>query len=627
MRDYVDFYSPIFCAGVIGCAAIASPVLAQTGAAASLAAFVDSVAGVEIREYGVPGMVVAVVRDGRVVLCRGYGYADLRARRPMSPDSTVMRVGSIAKPVTALAALQLAEAGRIDPGARVDAYLPGLMRGRHAGGVRVRDLFTHTAGLDVRLNGTTTPDPRRLLSLESYLRRDLPPVVHPPGEVIRYSNHGYVVLGRLVEAASGEAFDAYVRRRLFAPLGMRSTGFRLEGALARRAAAGYEPGRRGPVRAAVLHTQIAPAAGLNTTAADMARLMAALLDSGRVSGAAPLVSTRTAALALGRQWGMHPGMPGMTFGMFETVRGGVRGVGHSGGIRGFMSGMYLWPGERTGLFISNNGGDGDAVQAVYAAFVDRYLARPRADPPAPAPGADARAARAAGAYRLASLAVRNLERAGGLRRGALRVRTCPGGCVLLFGERYVEIAPGVYQASEGGEVVGFSEDGRGRTWMLTSDPFGGNRAWERIAWYQSAALGQTLAILCLIGFLSLPWIRPAVPAGVLKRQPATPAIELARTHRQLVAAGYLLFPIALALAFRAARATGLLAGVPLGVRAALAIGVMTTALAAALPITGRRLRRAGAPRAERVLHAAVTAIALVFALLLWSWNLLGFRFG
>ena len=80
-------------------------------------------------------------------------------------------------------------------------------------------------------------------------------------------------------------------------------------------------------------------------------------------------------------------------------------------------------------------------------------------------------------------------------------------------------------------------------------------------------------------------------------------------------------------AFRATRATGLLAGVPLGVRLALGIGLVATLLAAALPVTGWRLRRAGAPRAERVLHASVAVVALVFAWQLWMWNLLGFRFG
>jgi CubicO group peptidase (beta-lactamase class C family) len=623
MRSYVDFYMMIAAVAVTACA---SPATAQ-GAGPSLEAFIDSVATLEVRQYGVPGMVVAVVREGRVVHCKGYGYADLRTRRPMSPDSTVMRVGSVAKPVTALAALQLVEAGRIDLGARVDAALPGVLHGGQADRVRVRDLFTHTSGLDVRLNGTTTTDPRRLLSLRDYLRRDLPPVVHPPGEVVRYSNHGYVVLGRLVEAAAGEAFESYMERHLFAPLGMHSSGFRLDDRLIGRVAVGYEASWRGPLPAAVLHTQIASAAGLNTTAADMARLMVALLDSGRVPGRAPLFSPRTVALVLGRQWGMHPGMPGMTYGMFETERGGVRGVGHSGGIRGFMSGMYLWPDRRTGIFIANNGNDGDAVQAVYTEFVDRYLARPHVDPPPPSPGAEARAERVAGAYRLAGLAVRNLERAGGLRRGGLRVSTCPGGCILMFGVPYREIAPGVYWSEAFDEVVGFSRDARGKTWMLTSDPFGGNRAWERIAWYQAAAFSQTVAILCLIGFLTLPWMRPATSTGVLKRQPATPAIDLARAHRQAVAIAYLLFPVALAYSYRSVRATGLLAGVPLGVKLALALGVVATVLAAALPVTGWRLRRAGAPRAERVLHAAVTVVALAFAVLLWSWNLLGFRFG
>jgi CubicO group peptidase (beta-lactamase class C family) len=620
MRIYVGFYT-LLAAAMLACmpaAAQAHPVPAP------LEAFIDSVAGVEIREYGVPGMVITIVRNGRVVLCKGYGYADLRTRRPMRPDSTVVRVGSVSKPVTALAALQLAEAGRIRLDAPVEAYLPGVLRGRGADRVRVRDLFTHTSGLDTRLNGSATTDPRRLLPLRDYLRRDLPPVLHPPGEVIRYSNHGYVLLGRLVETASGEPFETYVQRHLFAPLGMGSSGYRFDGALAVRAATGYES----RTLSTVLHPQITPAAGLNTTAADMGRLMVAMLDSGGVAGGAPLYSTRTAALALGRQFTMHPGMPGMSLGMFETQRRGVRGVGHSGGIRGFMSGIYLWPERRSGIFISNNGNDPDAVQAVYAAFVDRYLAGPRPDPPPPPPGAEARAARMAGTYRLSSLAVRNMERAGALRRGELRVRAGEGGSIVLFGQTYVEVAPGVYQDAWSGEAVGFREDARGVVrWMLTSDPFGGNRAWERIAWYQSAAFGQTIAILCLIGFLSLPWISPAPVGGVLKQQRGTREIEIARMHRRAVAAGYLLFPIAMALAFRATRATGLLAGVSPGVRIALSIPMAATVLAVALPVSGRMLRRAGAPRVERVLHGAMTIVALVFATLLWSWNLLGWRFG
>lgn len=590
-----------------------------------LEAFIDSVAGVEIREYGVPGLVVTVVRDGRVVLARGYGMADVDARRPMSAETTVMRVGSVSKPVTAIAVLQLAEAGRIDLDAPVERYLPGVLRGRYADRVRVRDLLTHTAGLDVRLNGTTTTDPARLLPLERFLARDRPFVVHPPGEVNRYSNHGYVLLGRLVEVASGERYEAYVRRRVLAPLGMRASGFRLDGALARAAATGYEPSARGPRRAVVLHTHIAPAAGLNTTGADMARLMIALLDSGRVAGGAPLYAPRTASLQLGRRFGMVPGHPGLTFGFYETVRGDVAGVGHSGGIRGFMSGMYLWPDRRTGLFVSDNGYDGGAVQAVYAAFVDRWLRAPRTEPPPPSPGAAERAARAAGVYRMAAVARRNLERAGSLRRGDLRVRARPDGSVVLFGEPYREIGAGRYRSASG-EVLAFREDGSGG-WMLTSDPFGGNVAWERIGWWQTAALAQTLAILCLIGLLTVPWIRPRASGGVLKARPFDAAVDRARAHRRAVAAGYLVFVVALILAFRSTRATGLLPGVPIGVRAALAVGAAATVLAAALPLTGWRLRRAGAPPGERALHALTALVALAFALLLWQWNLLGFRFG
>lgn len=591
---------------------------------ATLEAFMDSVAGIEIREYGVPGLVVTVVRDGRVVLAKGYGLADRASRRPMSPEGTVMRVGSISKPVTAIALLQLAEAGRIDLDAPVARYLPGVLRGRDAAQVRVRDLLTHTGGLDVRLNGTATADPARVLPLREYIERDLPPVVHRPGEVVRYSNQGYVLLGRLVEAASGMPFEAYVQRNVFAPLGMRSSGYRLDGALATRAATGYEGARR----AAVLHPHVTPAAGLNTTAADMGRLMIALLDSGRIAGTdRRLFSTRTASLALGRQFGMHARMPGWTFGMHETTRGGVRAVGHSGGIRGFLSGMYLWPDARTGLFISDNGYDGGAVQALFYAFADRYLARPRPEPSAPVPGAAERAARVAGTYRSAAAAVRSLERAGSIRRGDLRVAARPDGSLMLFGQRFVEVEPGLYRAADGDETVAFLDGpSGGARWLLTGDPIGGAQAWGRIGWWQTAAFHQTLAILCLIGFCTLPWVRPR-RAGVLKHAPGDAAIDRARTHRRLVAAGYLAFVVAIILAFRAVRATGLLPGVPLGVRAALALGLAATVLAATLPVTGWRLRRAGAPRTEIVLHAATFAVALVFAWQLWTWNLLGFRFG
>lgn len=617
---------------LLACAALAlphpsatQPIQAPPGSdSASLEAFMDSVVGIEIREYGVPGIVVTVVRDGRVVLAKGYGLADRPARRPMSAEETVMRVGSVSKPVTALAALQLVEAGRLDLDAPVARYLPGVLRGPHAEGVRVRDLFTHTAGLDVRLNGTTTTDPARLLPLRRYIERDLPPLVHPPGEVMRYSNHGYVLLGRLVEAASGEPFEAYVRRHLFAPLGMGSSGYRLEGALARRAATGYEGGRR----AAVLHPQITPAAGLLTTAGDMGRLMVALLDSGRVEGSARRVySARTASLAFGRRFGMDARMPGWTLGFFETERGGVRGVGHSGGIRGFMSGMYLWPDRRTGLFISDNGYDGGAVQAVFYAFADRYLARPSAAPPAPVSGAADRASRVEGTYRSAALAVRSLERAGSLRRGDLSVRRGPDGSLWIFGQRFVEAGPGFYRAAEGGEAVAFVDGPGDRPrWLLTADPIGGSQAWERIGWWQTSAFHQTLALLCLIGFCTLPWVGPRASGGVLRRQPHAPAADRARAHRRAVAGGYLLFVLVLLLAFRGARATGLLAGVPLGVRLALGIGLGATVLAAALPVTGWRLHRSGAPRTELALHASVGVLALVFAWLMWTENLLGFRF-
>ncbi|HEY0038237.1 MAG TPA: serine hydrolase domain-containing protein, partial [Longimicrobium sp.] len=189
-------------------AILAAPLIAlvaQAQAAApprgfdELPAFMDSVMDVEIREYGVPGIVVVVVHEGRVLFAKGYGVADRTTRRRVLAEHTVFRLGSISKPLTAIAALQLVEAGRLDLNAPVSRYVGNLVRGRYAERVRVRDLITHTSGLDVRLNGTVVKNLAEQTRLREYLVRDLPPVVHEPGMLVRYSNHGYTLLGHVIE--------------------------------------------------------------------------------------------------------------------------------------------------------------------------------------------------------------------------------------------------------------------------------------------------------------------------------------------------------------------------------------------------------------------------------------------
>ncbi|HEU0013204.1 MAG TPA: serine hydrolase domain-containing protein [Longimicrobium sp.] len=602
--------------------ATAAPARAQAQAEPlpGLEALMDSVIGIEIREYGVPGIVVTVVHEGRIVFSKGYGMADQATRRPVVPESTVFRVGSVAKPLTATAVLQLAARGRIDLDAPVERYVGrGMLRGRYARQVRVRHLLTHTGGLDVRLTGTAAATADGMLPLAEYLRRDLPPVIHRPGRVTRYSNHGYALLGLVVERASGMPFERYMRDHVFRPVGMTSSGYRLEGDALRRAAVGYEPRRGGPVRAVVMHPHVSPAAGLNTTAADMGRWMIAQLEAP----ASPQLVPRLR---------MDDAMPGWAYGLYETWENGRRGFGHSGGIRGFMSGVYLWPRERTGLFVSDNGYDGEVVRVVFRAFADRYLPAPPAPPPparyVPAPGAAARARELAGSYRMASAARGNLERAGVLRAGDVSVTAHPDGTITLFRMRLRETSPLHYRQAEGEEIVAFVRDRRGRVrWLLQTDPFGGNVAWERVAWWQAASLHQALLYVFVLAFLAAPFLGPrGGTGGVLRQSVAGAWSARARRLRKFVSALNLLFLVLLFLGFRASRATGMLLGPPPLVRIALALGVAAALLAViALPWSGWKLRQEKGP-AEIAVHAAFTVIALGFVAYLAYWNLLGWKF-
>lgn len=213
---------------VVGCVALSSD---RGGAAslwepASLERFCDSTMAVQLEKHRIPGAALIVVHDGRVLLARGYGYADLEGRVPVDPDRTVFRVASVSKLVTATAAMQLVEARKLDLHGDVNRTLHRFqVASRQGQPVTLFHLLTHTAGFDDRniwrkARGEAGPE-----SLGAYLARRMPPRVMPAGEFICYSNHGMALAGYLVEEASGLPFETYVVENIFGPLGMQRSRF------------------------------------------------------------------------------------------------------------------------------------------------------------------------------------------------------------------------------------------------------------------------------------------------------------------------------------------------------------------------------------------------------------------
>ena len=294
----------------------------------------------EIRRQRIPAVSVAVLRNGRVILARGYGYANLEHRVPAT-DSTVYQSGSLGKQFTATLILQLADSGRLALDDPIRRYLPeGPPRWDS---VTVRNLLTHTSGIPDYADSVV--DLRRDYTEDELIRvaAGLPPLF-APGASWSYSNTGYVLLGAIIRRVTGRFYGDLLRERVFGPLGMHTARIISEADLVPHRADGYRL-----VGDTVKHQEwVSPT--LNTTAdgslyftvRDLAR-WAAGLDSGRVLSARDRAQAWTPVRL--NDGGSYP----YGFGwMLDPVRGRPR-EGHTGAWQGFRTSLERFP--ETGLTV------------------------------------------------------------------------------------------------------------------------------------------------------------------------------------------------------------------------------------------------------------------------------------
>ncbi len=224
-----------------------------------------------------PGAVVLIGHEGRVVLREAFGHRSFGPPRPMTPDA-VFDLASLTKVVaTATAVLQLAEQGRLDLDAPVARYWPEF-KGRGKAGITLRQLLTHYSGL--RPGFLSKPAWSGHAAALQKILADTP--AYPPGSRFVYSDLNFTILGELVRRVSGEPLEVYCRRRIFEPLGMMDTAFKPPRSLRTR----FAPTMEGSV--AVVHDPdtrrmggISGAAGLFSTADDLAAFAQMILDQGR----------------------------------------------------------------------------------------------------------------------------------------------------------------------------------------------------------------------------------------------------------------------------------------------------------------------------------------------------------
>lgn len=347
------------------CPAVAKP-LAPTGHVdarrlADLASFVDGVVAQQIATREVAGAVVTVVANGHVLFTRGYGYADLDARKPVVPD-TLFHPGSVSKLFTWIALMQQVEQGRVSLDADVNRYIDFAIPPYQGQPIRVRDLLSHSAGLS-DVSGVITYDAAKVVPYAVWLKTKMPRRLWAPGTEIAYSNWGAALAGYIVERVSGEPFADYAERHLFAPLRMTSTSFRepLPPALAARLARGYKmDGGRLVATGPEYLGSVMPAGSSSSTGPDMARFLLAVLNGGSLDGAR-ILKAETLRSMESDLLTNTPGMPGMAHGWLVEREAGPRLIGHAGNTVDFHSDLVIAPQLGVGFFVSFTGGEGSSA--------------------------------------------------------------------------------------------------------------------------------------------------------------------------------------------------------------------------------------------------------------------------
>lgn len=345
----------------------AAPALTKADVDAWLDGFVPQA----LAQNDIAGGVVVVVKDGQVLSERGFGYADIAARRRVDPATTLFRPGSISKTFTWTAVMQLVQAGKIDLDADVNRYIDFKIPPKFGKPITMRNLMTHTSGFEEAAKYLIEANFANKPTIGEYLKRWTPERIYAPGSLPAYSNWGATLAGYVVERVSGQTFDDYVDAHIFNPLGMAHSTFRqpLPSALAPLIATGYpqasQPGR--PFEIVVP----APAGALSATGDDMAKFMIAHLSNGGV-----LLSPATARQMYLAANTPIPGMPPMALGFYHEDQGGLNIIGHAGDTNFQHADMHLLLDKGVGVFMAfNSAGKDGSVHMVRTRLFDGFLAR------------------------------------------------------------------------------------------------------------------------------------------------------------------------------------------------------------------------------------------------------------
>lgn len=351
----------LFLIGLLVCMAtpaVAQPINQNTPVWApqsnSLQAYVEGVVEGERRDANIPGAVVAVTNSQGLIFSAGYGYADLKTLRPIDPDETLMRIGSVSKTFVWTAVLILVDRGQLDLDANVAEYLGEDARAfEFDAPLTLRHLMSHTGGFEDTFSLFTYPDDSDI-TLTSALEDTQPKQIFPPGERPNYSNWGTALAAKIVEDVSGKPLEAFLKTEVFDPLGFGPIAFN-SAQHPELMSKAYQ--RRGGGVGEALPMQVGPfwpAGGLAISANDMALWLHLFQNDGAWRDTQIISQFQSDSLKALALEGLSS--PRFHLGFSHEPYRGVTLIGHAGSTGNFETNWVFIPELDLGIFVSQNRG-------------------------------------------------------------------------------------------------------------------------------------------------------------------------------------------------------------------------------------------------------------------------------
>lgn len=443
----------------------------------SLSAVIDQKMKDNMTDYNLPGAVISIVENDKIIFSQGYGYQDQKTKTPINPNTSMFRIASTTKLFTWTAVMQLVEAGKIDLDADVNTYLTSLkLPATFKKPITMRHLMTHTAGFEeggvgyqITLDETTLP-----ASISETLKKHELARIRPPGEAPSYSNYGAALAGLIIEDITGQSYGDYLTTNIFKPLKMNHTtvveplpqsyqgnqvlGYNYIDKQFQQGVPTYEGG-------------FAPAGAGTASANDMANFMIAHLNGGKF-GNQSLMQSKTLELMHQTAFRFDERLPGSALGFQEGVINKQKVISHAGADPVFITNLYLIPDKNIGIFLSYSGGDADAaLRATVDTFFNKLFPLSQTEKTTFLPVSQKELKNLAGSYKFTRRNFSHIDKFFSLLTELTVVKENDylalgqGAEKVLFGK----IADNLYQDINGQQKIAFKTDKNGKPTAMLLD--------------------------------------------------------------------------------------------------------------------------------------------------------------